>query len=75
MRARDRNTVPSISAEPMRFFMLATRRLVAVGAVFAIVASAIAFAQTMPDHHPMGADQHQMMQSGQHPMGRAKCRR
>jgi hypothetical protein len=48
--------------------MLATRRLVAVGAVFAIVPSGIAFAQTMPDHS-MGPDRQQMMQSGPHPMG------
>jgi hypothetical protein len=52
----------------MRFFMLATRGLVAVGAVFAIAASGITFAQTMPDRHSMGPDQQQMMQSGQHPM-------
>ena len=48
--------------------MLATCRLVAVGAVFAIAASGIAFAQTIPDHHSMGSDQRQMMQSGPHPM-------
>jgi hypothetical protein len=53
----------------MRFFMLATRRLVAFGAVFAIAAPGIAFAQTMPDHHSMGSDQRQMMQSGPHPIG------
>jgi hypothetical protein len=48
--------------------MLATRRLVAVGAVFAIAASGITFAQTTPDHHSMGADQQQMIQSGPPPM-------
>jgi hypothetical protein len=47
--------------------MLATRRLVAVGAVFVIAASGIAFAQTTPDRS-MGPDQQQMMQSGPHPM-------
>jgi hypothetical protein len=48
--------------------MISTRKLVAI-AVLAAAASGIAFAQTMPDHHSMGPDQQQMMQSGQHPMG------
>jgi hypothetical protein len=49
--------------------MLSTGKLFAIGAVLAVAASGIAFAQTMPDHHSMGPDQQQMMQSGQHPMG------
>jgi hypothetical protein len=49
--------------------MLSTHKLVAIGAVLAAAASGIAFAQTMPDHHSMGPDKQQMMQSGQHPMG------
>jgi hypothetical protein len=51
--------------------MLSIRKLVTIGAVLAAAASGIAFAQTMPDHHSTGADQHQhqMMQSGQYPMG------
>jgi hypothetical protein len=49
--------------------MLSTPKLVAIGAVLAVAASGIALAQTMPDHHSMGPDQQQMMQSGQHPMG------
>ena len=49
--------------------MLSTRKLVALGAVLAVAASGIAFAQTTPDHHSMGPDQQQMMQSGPHPMG------
>jgi hypothetical protein len=49
--------------------MLSTHKLVAIGAVLAAAASGIAFAQTMPDHHSMGPDQQQMMQSGQRPMG------
>jgi hypothetical protein len=54
----------------MRFFMLATRRPVAVGALVAVAASGSALAQTMPDHDSMGPDQQQqMMQSGQHSMG------
>jgi hypothetical protein len=53
----------------MRFFMLSTRKVVAIGAVFALAASGIAFAQTPPDHHSMGSDQQEMMQSGPHPMG------
>ncbi len=49
--------------------MPSTRKLVAIGAVLAVAASGIAFAQTMPDHHSMGPDHQQMMQSGQPPMG------
>ena len=49
--------------------MLSTRKVVAIGAVFALAASGIAFAQTPPDHHSMGSDQQEMMQSGPHPMG------
>jgi hypothetical protein len=49
--------------------MLSTRKLVAIGALLAVAASGIAFAQTMPDHHSMGPDQQQMMQSGPNPMG------
>jgi hypothetical protein len=55
--------------------MLSTRKFVAIGAVLSITASGIALAQIMPDHHLTGPDQQQMMQSGPHPMGRAKCRR
>jgi hypothetical protein len=49
--------------------MLSTGNLVAIGAVLVVAVSGIAFAQTLPDHHPMRPDQQQMMQSGQHPMG------
>jgi hypothetical protein len=49
--------------------MLSTLRLVAIGSVLAVAASGIAFAQTTPDHHSMGSDQQQMIQSGPHPMG------
>jgi hypothetical protein len=49
--------------------MLSTRKIVAIGAVVAVAASGIALAQTIPDHHPMGPDQRQMMESGQHSMG------
>ena len=55
--------------------MLSTRKFVAVGAVLAVTASGVAFAQTLPDHHSTGPDQQQMMQSGQHPMGPSQCRR
>jgi hypothetical protein len=48
--------------------MLFTGKLVAIGAVLAVAASGIAFAQSMPDHHPMGPDHQKMMESGQHPM-------
>ena len=48
--------------------MPSTRKLVAIGAVLAVAASSIASAQTTPDHHSMGSDQQQMMQSGQRPM-------
>src|SRR5260370_37822109 len=49
--------------------MFSTRKLVTIAAVAAIAASGITFAQTMPDHHSMGPDQQQMIQSGPHPMG------
>ena len=49
--------------------MLSTPKLVAIGAMLAVAASRIAFAQTMPDQHSTGPDQQQIMQSGQHPMG------
>src|SRR5215475_7467525 len=49
--------------------MLSTRKIVAIGAVLAVTASSIAFAQTTSDHHPIAPDQQQMMKSGQHPMG------
>ena len=49
--------------------MPSTRKLVVIGAVLAVAAYGMAFAQTMPDQHSMGPDQQQMMQSGQHPMG------
>ena len=52
--------------------MLSTLTLVAIGSVLAVAAFGIAFAQTMPDHQPMGPDQQQMMQSGQHPMDPAQ---
>jgi hypothetical protein len=48
--------------------MISTRKLVAIAAVLAVVASGIAFAETMPGDHSMGPDHQQMMQSGQHPM-------
>ena len=46
-----------------------TRKIVAIGAVLVVAATGVAIAQTMPDHHSMGPDHQQMMQSGQHPMG------
>jgi hypothetical protein len=46
--------------------MLSTGKIVAIGAVVAVAASGIALAQTIPDHHLMGPDQRQMMESGQH---------
>src|SRR5271166_1185385 len=49
--------------------MLSTGNLVAIGAVLVVAVSGIAFAQTMPDRHSMGADQQQMIQSGPHPRG------
>ena len=48
--------------------MLATRKLVAIGAVLAVTLSGIALAETMPDHHQTGPD-HQQMVQGEHPMG------
>jgi hypothetical protein len=36
--------------------------------VLATVVSGIALAQNTPEHHSMGPDQQQMMESGQHPM-------
>src|ERR1700745_3344731 len=49
--------------------MLSTRKLVALRSVLAIAGSGTGVAQTTPDHHSMGSDQQQMMQSGPHPMG------
>src|SRR5260370_12943702 len=50
--------------------MLTTSKRIAPGAVFAVAASGIVLAETMPgDHHSMGPDHQQMMQSEQHPMG------
>jgi hypothetical protein len=49
--------------------MLSTRQLAAIGVVLAVAASGIAFAQPMPEQHPMGPDQQQIMQSGPQPMG------
>jgi len=50
--------------------MLSTRKLVAIGAVLAVAASGTALAETMSgDHHSMGPEHQQMMESGQHPMG------
>ena len=43
--------------------MLATRKLVAIGAVLAVTVSGIALSETMPDYHRTGPVQ------GQHPMG------
>jgi hypothetical protein len=57
-----------MSAEPDEDFMFSTRKFAAIVAVAAVAASSITFAQTMPDHHSMGSDQRQMMQSGPHPM-------
>jgi hypothetical protein len=51
--------------------MFVTRKLIAIGAVLGVSATGMAFAQTAPDHHSMGPDQQQMMESGQHPMGPA----
>ncbi len=52
--------------------MLSTRKIVAIGAVLALVGSGIAFAETTstPGDHSMGPDHmRQMMGSGQPPMG------
>src|SRR5271166_5878678 len=51
---------------PMRI-SCSTRKLAAIVAVAAVAASGMTFAQTMPDRS-MGPDQHQMTQSGPHPM-------
>ena len=52
--------------------MPSTRKIVAIGAVLAVVASGIALAETAPGDHPMGPDHmQQAMPSGQHPMGPA----
>ena len=37
--------------------------------MLAVAVSGIALAQNTPEHHSMGPDQQQMMESGQHPMG------
>jgi hypothetical protein len=53
----------------VRFYMLSTRKLVAAGAVFAVGASGLALAETVPGGpHQMGSD-HQPITQGQHPMG------
>jgi hypothetical protein len=44
--------------------MSSIRRLIAVGAVLAIAASGIAFAQTAPGQHPMPMDPHTAMHGG-----------
>ena len=49
--------------------MPSNRKLIALGAVLAVAVSGIALAQNTPEHHSMGPDQQQMMESGQHPMG------
>src|SRR5215471_17152427 len=50
--------------------MPSNRKLIAPGVVLAVAIWGIALAQNTPDHHSMGPDQQQMMQSEQHPMGR-----
>jgi hypothetical protein len=52
--------------------MFVTRKLITIGAVLGIAATGMAFAQTAPDHHSLGPDQQQMMESVQHPMGPGK---
>jgi hypothetical protein len=53
--------------------MPSTRRIIAVGAVLAVAAPGIAFADETPAQQPMGpAQMQEMMQSGQHPMGPAQ---
>ena len=53
--------------------MLPTRKLVAIGAVLAVAATGIAFADEKPAQQPMEPGHMQeMMQSGQHPMGPAE---
>jgi hypothetical protein len=50
--------------------MLSARKIVSIGAVLAVVASGIAFAEMTPGDHPMGSEHtQQMMESGQHSMG------
>ena len=49
--------------------MPSNRKLIALGVVLAVAVSGIALAQNTPEHHSMGPDQQQMMESGQHPMG------
>jgi len=48
--------------------MPSNRKLIALGVVLAVAVSGIALAQNTPEHHSMGPDQQQMMESGQHPM-------
>ena len=49
--------------------MVSTRKIIGVAAVFAIAASGVALAQTMPDHHPMAPEHMQQMTgSGEHPI-------
>ena len=52
--------------------MISTRQLIALGAVLAMTVSGIALAQTTPDQYSTGPEQHKMMDSGQHPMGRGQ---
>jgi len=49
--------------------MRSNRKLIAIGVVLAVAVSGIALAQNTPEHHSMGPDQQQMMESGQHQMG------
>ena len=49
--------------------MPSNRKLIAFGVVLAVAVSGIALAQNTPEHHSMGPDQQQMMESGQHQMG------
>ena len=49
--------------------MLSTRKIAAIGTVFAVAVWGVALAQVTPGDHSMGRDHQQMMQSGQHPAG------
>ena len=53
--------------------MVSARRIIAIGAVLAVAATGIAFADEKPAQQPMGpAQMQEKMQSGQHPMGPAQ---